>query len=409
MQAKLSEKAKRRGKAQDAKVALEEDGWAFLNSQELNKKYHFSYESAYSKYATIESCPDSLGEIFDVFLPQMPIQQIREDIPEDCWRRKGHLNERVVPRMSYIYKVLASYIYIAGHRGVVPGVAAGKLDQNKSVQAARRFLTPHAPLGSEKKFPGVDVCNQILSNYHIPYTKFEEISINFQTILGCIGEVAAGDEKLFHFTGDSLLVRSVPDKPDRIGMWLYELCVRMEDGGSYLIRMRWYDASSKLGTSVPVLEVVEDWVNIILNDDDANTLLVFDNYYYSQGVRNLLVEKEVLHIAACKDTSFRDMITVMEPRVQPVGSYAIAWKEDTSEIFVAHHHADARLGLRYCGGTAYQKVNNKAPIKQRYIIPGSDLYNVAFDVCDKFNTNINKHKYPHKGGGRGRMGDESPS
>ena len=61
MQAKLSEKAKRRGKAQDARAALEEDGWAFLNSQELNKKYHFSYESAYSKYATVESCPDSLG------------------------------------------------------------------------------------------------------------------------------------------------------------------------------------------------------------------------------------------------------------------------------------------------------------------------------------------------------------
>ena len=88
------------------------------------------------------------------------------------------------------------------------------------------------------------------------------------------------------------------------------------------------------------------------------------------------------------------------------GDFAVAWKETSSEIFVAHHHNDATLGLRYCFGTALQKQNRKAPTHLRHIIPGSDLYRTSFDICDKFNTGINKHKFPHKCGGRSHLGEK---
>lgn len=47
----------------------------------------------------------------------------------------------------------------------------------------------------------------------------------------------------------------------------------------------------------------------------------------------------------------------------------------------------------------------RAEKDQRHIVPGSDLFKYAFDICDKFNVNINKHKFPHKCGGRGHKGE----
>ena len=41
-----------------------------------------------------------------------------------------------------------------------------------------------------------------------------------------LGQYVAGDEKLFYFTGDSIIIRQVISKPDKIGLWFYELCCK---------------------------------------------------------------------------------------------------------------------------------------------------------------------------------------
>ena len=37
----------------------------------------------------------------------------------------------------------------------------------------------------------------------------------------------SGDEKLWRFTGESGWVRLVESKPDKIGHWIYTLCVKV--------------------------------------------------------------------------------------------------------------------------------------------------------------------------------------
>ncbi len=405
MQAKLNKTNKERGNVEEAKDALKQQGWDFFSMVNVNTQFHFKYEFTENVYASLHNCPESLGEIFDKFLPPSLIQRIVDESPPDCWRRGGHRNERIVPRLSYIYKVLAAYIYIAGHGGKFPDVPSGSLSIQKSMENAKLFLLPFASQERTDTFPGRDVYNQILAHFHIGHEYFADLSINFQSILQSVGEVCAGDEKLFHFTGDSLLKRTVPDKPDKTGMWLYHLCVSLQERSSYLVNMRLHDASSKLGTSIAVADVVEDWINVIKNDQDERVLLVFDSYYHSRDARDLLVQSGVKYLGGCKDPSFKSMITVMRPRVQSVGSYSVAWNPNSTEIFVAYHYPDRQLGVRFCGGTAFEKVNKPAASNVRHIVPATDLYKVAYDICDKFNVNINKHKFPHKPGGRNNLGE----
>ena len=54
-----------------------------------------------------------------------------------------------------------------------------------------------------------------------PTLAFPEIGIRRNAEL--IDIFAAGDEKLFHFTGKSGDVRLVKSKPDQIGLWFYEI------------------------------------------------------------------------------------------------------------------------------------------------------------------------------------------
>ncbi len=56
------------------------------------------------------------------------------------------------------------------------------------------------------------------------------LSSNFRSIIDHLGQYVAGDEKLYGFTGKSCDVRLVISKPDRVGLWFYELCGVLENG-----------------------------------------------------------------------------------------------------------------------------------------------------------------------------------
>jgi len=64
------------------------------------------------------------------------------------------------------------------------------------------------------------------------------ISKNFQSLVSRVGEFAAGDEKLLHFTGNSKNIRMILTKPDRVGHWFCELCIKLVNGLSFLLYFR---------------------------------------------------------------------------------------------------------------------------------------------------------------------------
>jgi len=53
---------------------------------------------------------------------------------------------------------------------------------------------------------------------------------------------------------------------------------------------------------------------------------------------------------------------------------------------------------------AFTKVDRTR--SQQHIIPGYDMYKLAFNACDKFNRKLHDKKWPHRYGGNTRVGDE---
>lgn len=119
------------------------------------------------------------------------------------------------------------------------------------------------------------------------------MSSNFNAILAVLGAIAAGDEKLLHFTAESIFIRKVPSKPDRIGYWYYELAVRSPNGKGFVIYIRLNDSNEFEGVHIPVHEVVQDWINALRQDirpvDMNMLLLAADNYYMSHASRQALL------------------------------------------------------------------------------------------------------------------------
>ena len=56
----------------------------------------------------------------------------------------------------------------------------------------------------------------LLPRYTVPEELLENLSINFQSILISLGRFVCGDEKLYHFTGESEFIRLIPSKPDNL-------------------------------------------------------------------------------------------------------------------------------------------------------------------------------------------------
>ena len=63
--------------------------------------------------------------------------------------------------------------------------------------------------------------------FRIAYSSISELSENFRSFFERWGEFLAGDEKVDRFTGDSKHIRLVPNKPDKVGFWHYELSCRL--------------------------------------------------------------------------------------------------------------------------------------------------------------------------------------
>ena len=92
------------------------------------------------------------------------------------------------------------------------------------------------------RFPGIagtDIILKFITILQFSSKGLEAlISNHFQSIVQSLGQGVASDEKLFHFTGDSVDVRLVISKPDKIGLWFYELVGALTCGAHYLLYLK---------------------------------------------------------------------------------------------------------------------------------------------------------------------------
>lgn len=401
---KLRKKKAKKVASVDYLTAIQEDGWSLVDKNEFNKKFFFHLHLEPEEYATIHREPLSLVQLFERFIPQSVIQQVLENLEQDTWILPAIPSGRVIPKIKYIYRVLAAQIYIIGCGGVIPENNPQRRDIRRSMDEAREFFKQNCEPGKNNQFPGENIWKAIRADFHFGRDLFDVISTNFQSILINLGEVVAGDEKLFYFTGNSAYLKYVPSKPDRVGLWNYELCVLLDEDCPFLVHTTMSLSSSKLGIQEPVTAIVEKWIEVIKSFQDTDPILFIDSYYHTKGVRDRLVQEEVRYVAASKENNFQTITAVLNDRVYSIGQFAATWKESTKELFVLYYAPDERLGRTFVATTAYEKIERKPRKDEIQHVPAFDLYSCGFNFCDLFNRGLRENTFPHKCGGHGRAG-----
>jgi hypothetical protein len=172
------------------------EGW---NSVPTDGTVHFTHGLARSKHIMFNiNHNSSLLDIFMHYLPLAFVTQIVNDINPNVWIRGG---KRIISKLSYVYQTMAIYIWLVGSQIRSPiGTNHDVLSQ--AIQVARNAL-------GKEKTPGIDIVKRIIANVHITHSYFPQLNQHFCAIVRELGEFVAGDEKLLHFTGDSIFIRKV--------------------------------------------------------------------------------------------------------------------------------------------------------------------------------------------------------
>ena len=125
-------------------------------------------------------------------------------------------------------------------------------------------------------------------------------------------------------------------KPDREGLWVFELCVRLSNT-SYILNLWLHDAVSLLGDSIPVSKVVRHWAKMVHSFNSArmnDTVLVFDSYYLDEATRGGLADKKVKFIGAVNPQRFPSLAQMVRAGETQKGQWRGQWNRVRRELIV---------------------------------------------------------------------------
>jgi len=217
------------------------EGWEEVDIDHYN--YRVEETHHIQAGATLNMCRNAtMLDIFEAFLTPELLQDIWTSCEPD-WLSYGSSKHRCrVNRGNFSLKLI--YQWLAIHIRVI-GRQCDPKEGHRKKNPLRESLTEgmeyfmHKYQNAPKKDqpPGITILETINSSFCIHNAHFPQLSCNFQSIIEDMGQLIAGDEKLFKLTSKSNDVREVPSKPDKIGLWFYELMVTFECGLPFMVHM----------------------------------------------------------------------------------------------------------------------------------------------------------------------------
>jgi hypothetical protein len=194
---------------------LTEEGWEEVDPS--TEKFTFDAQAKNDAFTTLDfNRRATKAEIFQSMVTKDLIFSILE-------REKANLKYPHGGQMKVTHQkalqYLAIYIRVQGLQ-VMPSESNPKVDpQRESFKEASRYF--------KKKFeldpPSINLLEKLKSNFHISPVEEAQLSRNILEKVISLGQWVCGDEKLYLFWGNSGWIRICPNKPDHIGIWIYEL------------------------------------------------------------------------------------------------------------------------------------------------------------------------------------------
>jgi len=324
----------------------------------------------------------SFFDIFHRFMTDEVAQRLYNSIHEDDMvmhhRASGGAHSFVMKK-EYVWQALAIQVRIIGQQ--IKSNEANPIHRllSASVKQCRGHFLSMGEVVSQ------EVMERLLARMLMTEHYSDELSRNFQSLVFHLGQSISGDEKLFHFTGDSGNVRLVITKPDRIGLWFYELCGKFSNGTAYLINLFMHNSSR---TTVPVASVVRKWAAVMkdialksLYPGNAKCYLAFDSYYSDTTAREELNSEGIYFTCSVKADNIKPFVRAIHPlgADRSADTTRVLYNDDTQQLFVYHNDPQEGVGERYNFSYGFKRCTNKFIVKDHLNrIPADDYYKTFF-------------------------------
>ena len=366
---------------------VDESGWRLVDTSAQSLHYESETTSAQG-YAVLKRRDySSVAEVFAELLPRhflaSILERLRENDPGVFSGSRGKTGIRTTSvETGDVYATFACRAWIQG-RGARAGTTVVEAYKN-----ALNFLARHSAV----RLNGFRKTYLIHRRVYIGQDGEQQKDLNrsFQAVLSSLGEFLCGDEKLFRFTAHAGIVRSVPNKPARVGIWHYQAVVMLPTREPFLVYTRTHDTTSSLDQTTQTSSVVGEWSDIIVAFRQPSTLCM-DSYYLDTAGRTTLDNKGVRYVAALKPDRFTTLVNFLKPHVNNTGESAWAWNETRKEAAVYHYSQDKNIGKKFTLSNCFTMAASPQP---RDYVPVYDEYNSKFSGCVLFNKRMHGCTFP---------------
>jgi hypothetical protein len=290
-----------------------------------------------------------------------------------------------------VYKYLAIVIRIYGLQNAPKESHRDKNAMDGNLKEAIAHFKRAYPASTP---PGLQAVKLLASKFVIGKEEGGLLSKQYSRVAVSLGQWVAGDEKLFHWTGESAFLRLCENKDDYIGFWMYMLAGRLSSGKPFLLHTKLHAAQTKLGESVTCAEVVSAWADVVDKKGiDGHTILVADSYYLDKTGWGALREKEVSFICGVQECRFQELAEKTKKHSKREGDTCLLYNDTTDEMFVTHWYPDKKLGRKFVISNAFTRERGQT---LRQYVPGCDDFSLMFNTCDQFNRSLNNRTWPHR-------------
>jgi hypothetical protein len=341
----------------------------------------------------------SFGSLFLTIVDHHLLQDILSRLPPNALLIRRSPPYVFKPSLKHLYLTLAISIRIIGLQN---RPLKNRPHHRPLREAIKEALSHFSEIKPEAKSLGITLLEKLVSLPLFTAPIYEHLSLNFQKLVYQLGDSVAGDEKLFHFTGNSGDVRLVPNKPARIGLWFYQLCVQLPDGSSFLLWTRLHHSNGLLGESMPTTTIIEAWADVVKRLGNADTLLTMDSYYLTADGKDILHRMGVKYLAAVTSVRFKSFHDYLSSKVTVQGQWAAIHNPTTSVTVLYNWSSNESIGKKMIMSNAF-KITPSPQVN--YNIPLFEHYKQSFRACDRFNEKLHDRSWPHRKGGFCKLGD----
>ena len=325
------------------------------------------------------------------------------------YNKKTYKTMSIALTTRKVYQLMAVYIRITGLQNKSTEATAKKGKKAPVRESIDEARTHFKTITDD--VPNADILLRLNSIFLLSREEHVLLSENFTSIVRVLGQGAAGDEKLFYFSGIDPDVKKIASKPGGVGLWFFQFTASLRNGLSFLLQ---FDLSTMRVEDRSVVATVKKWKDIIISKgaradridpqgpEEILTILAYDSHYQSADSRALMnTHPLVPYTCSVNQERMKPEIKFLTndyPDRHKINTFRVMVNDSTGEMLVQHYSPIKGLDEKFNFSKGFYPA--KLTPANKAVIPSYDIYAGVYNKCDIFNRKLHDKTYPHARGGK---------